>query len=179
MLSGLVRRRRRKQGAAALYAAVVAQSRQPVFYSWLRVPDTIDGRFDLVALHAILLVGRLRAGPDEARRVAQELVDSMFADLEHGLRELGVSDQGLPRRMRAMASGFLGRMVAYDAALAEPSDQPLINALRRNLWGTVEVGPEPVETMAAYVRAQHAALARQEEAELIEGRVVFRPLSES
>lgn len=157
----------------------MAQARRPVFYSGLGVPDTIDGRFDLIALHAILLVRRLKAGNDDARQVAREIVDTMFEDLDRSLRELGVSDQGLPRRMRAMAEGFLGRMVAYEEALKGDDLAALVDALRRNVYGTVEVDEQRIAMLTAYVRAQVAALDRQPEPELLAGRVAFRPLSQA
>lgn len=151
----------------------MAQARQPVFYSGLGVPDTIDGRFDLIALHAILLVRRLKAGGDDARQVAREIVDTMFEDLDRSLRELGVSDQGLPRRMRAMAEGFLGRMLAYEAALGGDIAE-LVGALRRNVYGTVEIDEQRIAQLTSYVRSQATALDRQAEADLLAGKVAFR-----
>jgi cytochrome b pre-mRNA-processing protein 3 len=173
LLSTLIQRRRRKKAAGELYEAVVAQARQPVFYSGLGVPDTIDGRFDLIALHAILLVRRLKAGGDDARHVAREIVDTMFEDLDRSLRELGVSDQGLPRRMRAMAEGFLGRMVAYEEALGGDI-AGLVGALRRNVYGTVEIDEQRIAKLTSYVGSQVAALDRQAEADLLAGKVAFR-----
>lgn len=177
MLSTLIQRRRRKKAAGELYEAVVAQARRPVFYSGLGVPDTIDGRFDLIALHAILLVRRLKAGGDDTKQVAREIVDTMFEDLDRSLRELGVSDQGLPRRMRTMAEGFLGRMVAYEEALAGGDIAGLVAALRRNVYGTVEIDEQRIAMLTSYVRSQVATLDRQAEADLLAGKVAFRPLS--
>lgn len=166
---------------AALYAGIVEQARLPAFYAAAGVPDTLDGRFELVSLHAFLLLHRLKREGEAGARLAQVVVDAMFADMDAALREIGVGDLGVPHRVKRMLSGFHGRIAAYEAGLDAPGDG-LAAALRRNLYGTLAAaegagpGPRPgpgVDVMAAYVRAAVAALGRQPAADLLAGRVAF------
>ncbi|RMD62930.1 MAG: hypothetical protein D6826_06210 [Alphaproteobacteria bacterium] len=159
--------------ARALYAALVAQARQPHFYARWGVPDTLDGRFDLIALHAFLLLHRLQQEHPHSKGLAQALLDTIFTDMDSNLREMGVGDLGVGRRVKRMAQGLYGRIAAYDEALSGPPEA-LEAALRRNLYGTVAV-PDPacVEAMAGYVRAQAAHLKTQDYATLATGTVNF------
>ncbi|MFO1057000.1 MAG: ubiquinol-cytochrome C chaperone family protein [Dongiaceae bacterium] len=168
-------RRPAAEPARRLYEAVVAQSRQPVFFLEGEVPDTVDGRFEMVALHAHLLLRRLKEGGAETAELAQELFDLMFVDMDHSLREMGAGDLGVGRRVKQMATGFYGRIAAYDAGLAE-GPASLASALRRNLFGTVASPSEAaVGGMAAYMRAVAARLAAQPVARLCQGAVDFGP----
>src|SRR5690349_2300287 len=105
----------------ALYGAIVAQAREPRFYAEMGVPDTVSGRFDMVLLHVVLVLRRLRQGEakDETaeRALAQSLFDTFCRDMDHNLREMGISDQGLPRHMQRVGEAFYGRARAYEAAL--------------------------------------------------------------
>src|SRR5262245_22820274 len=103
--------------AQQLHGAIVTQARRPVFHTSFRVPDTIDGRFDLLAIHAFLVLEALREMGDAGDRVGTRLATEVFAGFEAGLRELGVSDMGLSRRIKAMADAFYGRVQTYSAAL--------------------------------------------------------------
>src|ERR1700748_3412265 len=106
---------------AALYGAIVAQARRPAFYGLWGVPDTMLGRFDMVVLHAALLLRRLRAVDAATAGLAQDLGQGVFdafcRDMDDNLREMGVSDIGVPRKMRKLAEAFYGRARAYDTAL--------------------------------------------------------------
>jgi cytochrome b pre-mRNA-processing protein 3 len=152
-------RRRQKAGAAdALYRAVVAQARQPRFYSSAAVPDTPDGRFDLIVAHAVLVLRRLHREPETTRHLAQALFDLMFADMDQNLREMGVGDLAVGKRIKAMAKGFYGRLAAYDRALEE-SDLPALQAaLRRNLYRHSDPPAEAVLTVATYLQREAAHL---------------------
>jgi len=172
-------RRRREQTAHDLYVSVINQARLPDFYLRFAVPDTLDGRFDLIVLHAFLVMRRLRQvtaeeGGEQAREVAQALFDLMFADMDQNLRELGVGDMSVGKRIKQMARAFYGRAAAYDDALAADG-AGLAEALRRNLYGTVEgdLDPAVVQRVAAYLVAQAAHLAGQDAGALLEGRVAF------
>lgn len=172
-------RRRREQIAHDLYVVVINQARRPDFYVRLAVPDTLDGRFDLIVLHAFLVMRRLRQvaeeeGGEQAREVAQALFDLMFADMDQNLREMGVGDMSVGKRIKQMARAFYGRAAAYDDALAADGTG-LAEALRRNLYGTVEgdLDPAVVRRVAAYLVAQAAHLAGQDAGALLEGRVAF------
>ena len=143
----------------------MAQARQPGLYSHFQVPDTVDGRFEMVALHAFLVLHRLKDAPPPAAELAQAIFDAMFADMDLSLREMGAGDLGVGRRVKAMAQGFYGRTAAYEAALARPEDASLIEALRRNVYGTLHGLEAPsdaaVEALGRYARASVAELARQ------------------
>lgn len=170
-------RRRRESAAHTLYASAVEQSRRPDFYSRLGVPDTLDGRFELVVMHAFLLMHRLKAvghsqADREAQALSQAVFDLMFADMDMNLREIGVSDLAVGKKVRQMAKAFYGRVAAYEQGLAAEAGV-LEDAVRRNLYGTVQADPAHLSTMAHYLRSQVAHLAAQGEAGLLEGRVSF------
>lgn len=171
MLASLFRRRRSSVEALALYNAAVAQARQVAFYRSLGVPDSIDGRFDLVALHVWLLLRRLKGEPT-AERLAQDLVEVFFADMDVSLREIGAADIGVGRRVKRMIEGFHGRAAAYDAALAA-GGSALEEALARNLYGTVVAPAAALTAVAGYLRQAEAAAAAWPLAELAAGRVRF------
>lgn len=169
----LLRRTRHEPAAAALYSAAVVQARRPEFFARWDVADTVDGRFDMVALHVFLLLRRLRADGERSRNLSQALFDIMFADMDQNLRELGVGDMGVGKRIRRMAEAFYGRIAAYDAGLDMSDPAVLEAALTRNLWRGSPPEPDAVAAVAAYMRRQDAALAAQPLAPLLEGRVAF------
>src|SRR5487761_983326 len=148
-LAGLFNRKSRT-AVQALYGAVVAAARNPAFYAEWGVPDTLDGRFELIALHAFLAIRRLKQSGDNTA-FAQALFDTMFADLDRNLREMSVG-----RQVKTMAKAFYGRVVAYGRGLAGSDN--LDNALRRNLYGTVVPEATQIAAAATYVRRQAQAL---------------------
>lgn len=152
-----------RDAAERLYAALAAQARLPAFYESLGVPDTLDGRFDALCLHVALAIRRLGREPDGAGlAIGQELYDCMFKDMDASLRELGVGDLGVGRRVREMAEGLMGRIAAYGAALDDADGAALRAAIRRNLFGTLDAPrPDAVEALAVYLRGSDAALAGQ------------------
>ncbi len=155
------RREPRAARALPLYDRVVAQARRPGFYSRCGVPDTQDGRFELIALHLFLVLHRLKAGRPETADLAQDLFDTMFQDMDQSLRELGAGDLGVGPRVKRMAQGLYGRIAAYEAGLSGPGTE-LGAALRRNLFGTVTPEPEQLRAMACYLRGAVDALAQWE-----------------
>ncbi|MBI3446167.1 MAG: ubiquinol-cytochrome C chaperone family protein [Magnetospirillum sp.] len=174
-------RRRRSSIAHELYVSIINQARLPALYVDFCVPDTLDGRFDLIVLHAFLVMRRLRAiGPgdegSESREVAQALFDLMFADMDQNLRELGVSDTSVGKRIKQMVQAFYGRASAYEECLDAGGDgDGLSDALRRNLYGTVEgdVPAGAVAAMVQYLRGQSNYLAGQDGADIVAGKVTF------
>ena len=156
----------------SLYGQIVAAARQPHLYSAWNVPDTPLGRFEMVALHVYLFLHRARGVTGPMADIAQELTDEFFRDVEHSLRELGISDVGVPRRMKKLARMFYGRTVAYDAAV-DGADRPeLARALARN----VRPGPgnwPQAEALAFYVLATVADLAGQDDAAICAGEMRF------
>lgn len=178
VLDRLLRRDPHGPAAERLYAAIVEQARAPAFYRELGVPDSLDGRFDLLALHAFLVLHRLKRDRAETAALAQRLFDTMFADMDRCLREMGAGDLGVGPRVKRMARGFYGRIAAYEAGLeAPPATQgregALEAALRRNLYGTASATPARLAAMAAYVRREARALGEQPTSALLAGRVGF------
>jgi cytochrome b pre-mRNA-processing protein 3 len=164
--------RRRRQDAdrtgSRLYAAAVATAREPFFYATLGVPDTLDGRFDLVALHAFLLVHRLRDHPD----LTQAIFDAMFVDMDNNLREIGVGDLSVGKHVRAMWEAFHGRSKAYQIALEANDVDALVAALARNVWrGEAPAGA--AAALAEQVLAQAAHLEDQPLAVFTSGQIRF------
>jgi cytochrome b pre-mRNA-processing protein 3 len=151
-----------------LYGRCVAQARRVEFYRDLAVPDTIDGRFDLLLLHVFLTMQRL-SGNAEAR---QSLFDLMFADMDRNLREMGVGDMGIGKRIKRMISAFYGRAQAYENALAT-GGEALDQALAKNLYGAAAITPETLKVMSDYVRRVVAQLATQSPDDLLRGQVIF------
>lgn len=174
-------RKRRERIALDLYLAVVGQARLPVFYERLGVADTVDGRFDLVVLHAFVLMRRLGTETggeaEEARALSQALFDIMFADMDQSLREMGVSDISVGRKVKQMASAFYGRISVYESGISQGADA-LAEAIARNLYRTAPPSAELPARMAAYCLRQAGHLATQPVAELLAGRIGFLPPEE-
>jgi cytochrome b pre-mRNA-processing protein 3 len=147
--------RRRRGTIDALYGAIVAQARRPDFYLVYRAPDTTDGRLDMIILHLALLCRRLGresgSGQDPARMLSQQVFDMFCADMDHNLREMGVGDLSVPKRMQKMGEAFYGRLEVYDRALSVPADDELAGALGRNVLGEAAPG-ERARQLAAYAR---------------------------
>jgi cytochrome b pre-mRNA-processing protein 3 len=176
-LLGLLRRSPHARAAAALYAAAVAAARDPTFYAALGVPDTLDGRFDLVGLHAFLLIRRLNGTPPPGAELAQAVFDAMFRDMDHNLRELGVGDLSVPRKVRQMWEAFHGRAAAYSAALDAADPAALPAALARNVWRAADA-PRAAD-LARVTRAQAAHLRTQPLKAFITGTATFLPVEEA
>ncbi|MBP0492274.1 ubiquinol-cytochrome C chaperone family protein [Pararoseomonas indoligenes] len=172
-LFGLIRRRTHERAGFALYTAAVTAARDPALFGDEAVPDTLEGRFDLVALHAALLVRRLRRDPDpRGAALAQAVFDAMFADMDLNLREMGVGDMSIGKRVRSMWEAFHGRALAYEAALEAGDVAALEQALARNVWGGD--APEGAAAgLAAHAVALDARLAAQPFAGFVAGRVDF------
>lgn len=165
-------RKSRRSAAEALYRSAVEQARSPDFYTAMRVPDTIEGRFDLLVLHVVLIIRRLGAAGEDGTALAQNLFDTMFDDMDKNLREIGVGDLSVGKKVKALATGFYGRAKAYEEALAG-SDAALRGVVARNLYGSEEREDLPLDLTAAYVRAAARAVDGQPAAELLAGRVRF------
>jgi cytochrome b pre-mRNA-processing protein 3 len=179
-LFGLARGSQYERAGFNLYAAAVAAAREPYLYESLGVADTLDGRFDLVCLYAFLLVHRLRRDPEPGPSLAQAVFDAMFSDMDVSLREMGVGDLSVARRMRAMWEAFNGRAHAYAAALALADDIVALEAaLIRNVWRGTPPPEDQATALARLVTAQVAYLDTQDLDALVAGEVRFRPAAES
>ena len=129
----LFRKSEQEETADRLYRAVVAQARLPLFYECWGVEDTVEGRFEMISLHAFLVLRRLKAERERTAALSQAFFDLMFADVDRNLRELGVGDMGVGKRVKRMVSGFYGRIAAFDAGLAG-DEAALRDAVLRNVF---------------------------------------------
>jgi cytochrome b pre-mRNA-processing protein 3 len=166
---------RREVIAQRLYAALTAQARRPDFYLTCGIPDTIDGRFEMVTLHAFLLFRRLKGHGEKAGAVAQAVYDVMFGDFDASVREMGAQDLGVGRRIKFMTEAMNGRFAAYEAGLAQGQAQ-LELALKRNLYGTTEPVDECLKRMADYMRRADAELTALPIDQLMRGVLHFPAL---
>lgn len=138
--------------ARALYRQVVERARHPVLFTVYGVPDTIDGRFEMLCLHAYAVFHGLKGKGADAEALSQAVYDAMFSDLDGSLRELGAADLGVGKRIKAMTEALNGRIRVYDR------DAELEQAIRRNVYGTVTPSDEQVRSMASYLRTIRAAM---------------------
>ena len=169
MIWRLFRPRPRDHSIDELYGAIVAQARAGGFYLHYGVPDTLEGRFDLIVLHLVLLIERLGTADND---VGQELFDVFCRDLDGNLREMGVGDLAVPKRMRRFGEAFYGRQAAYLAAFSAPGEEALEKALQRNIFAGENIGRNAVR-LAGYVRAARHELKGQDESALARGEVRF------
>jgi len=159
LLRRLLSRSTDRDVAARLYAEAVAAARRPHLYEAAGVPDTVDGRYDLLVAHLHLLLRRLRAEEGRAQRIAQSLMDRFVDDMDANLREMGIGDLAVAKRVHDTLGGLFGRAKAYDAALDADDPAALAAAVDRNVFGSVaEAGPG-AGLVAAYLLHVARALA--------------------
>jgi len=147
---------------------IVAQARSAEFYRGYGVPDTVEGRLDMIVLHLVLVLRQLRAETP----AGQQLFDRFCRDMDDNFREMGVGDFAVPKRMQKVGETFYGRTRVYEAALAEDGGSALEAAVARNVFGA-EVPPLGARRLAAYMRQVAATLARQEAGALIAATFAF------
>lgn len=165
--------RRRDPAASPLYGRIVAQARQRDFYL-AGVPDTVQGRFEMIALHIFLVLHRLKQEGERGADLAQDLFDLMFQDMDRNLRELGTGDLAVGKRIKTLAQGLYGRIAAYEQGLAPgTSAEQLEQALARNVFASGEASSPVLKGLAAYLRSEADALAAQPFRELSAGRITF------
>jgi cytochrome b pre-mRNA-processing protein 3 len=158
-----------------IYGMIVAQAREPLFYRDFGVPDTVNGRFDLLLLHLWMVLRRLK-GTAGATNLAQALFDRFCEDMDANLREMGVGDLSVPKRMQAFGEAFYGRAAAYDLALTDGADA-LARALSRNILN--DEANEIAPTLASYAERAIAALSTLDDATLLAAAWKFQlPLGE-
>lgn len=167
----------RQAAATALHRAIVAQSRQPGFYAALGVPDTLEGRYEVIALHGAAVMTRLSNEGEAAEALNQALFDAIFIAIDDSLREMGVGDLKVGKRVKDMAQALHGRAVAFEQALQAGDSAVLEDAVLRNTYHMDEAQPEPaqISAMAAYLRAITVRLAGQDTESLMAGMVDFGP----
>lgn len=172
-LRGWLKKSRYEDDARAIYEGVVAAARQPAFYLDLGVPDTPDGRFDMISLHAFLVLRRLGRERERTADLGQAVFDLMFFDMDQNLREMGVGDLGVGRMVKSLATAFYGRAEAYEKGLDADGPEALAEALGRNVYrhGTPE--SRWLSALAAYVVAVDAALTETTLDTVMSGRFAF------
>jgi cytochrome b pre-mRNA-processing protein 3 len=163
MIFNLFRKTVAPEAVEHAYRSIVAQSRQPRFYAEWGVADTVTGRFDMVSLHLVLYLRRLK-GEAGTRDFAQALVDLFFKDMDHSVRELGVTDLGVPKKVKTMGKVFYGLVAALDPALDSGTPDALEPVLVRNVYGSPNPG---ASQLAAYLNEESSRLAAQPTAALV------------
>ena len=163
--------RRQAEVGEKLYGEAVRVARLPVYYSDHGVADDVDGRFDMLSLIVALIMRRLKTAGDDGKELSQQLFDSMFADMDLSLREMGAGDIGVSKRVRVMAEAFMGRLESYVEALDKKDKELLAEALSRNLFrgdpSADPLGSGLVDAMFAVV----AALDALDDSALLDGRI--------
>lgn len=159
------------EAGEALYAAAVEQARTPALYACLGAPDTVEGRFEMVAIHVWLVMRRLKQGGPGVRKVSQAMFDAMFRNLDDSLRELGVGDLSVGKKIRKLAENFYGRIGAYETALASRDESELAAALGLNVFEKEDA--PAAKDFADYVRRAAAAIEDQPTARIAGGIVRF------
>lgn len=153
----------------AVYNAIVAQSRQPKLFAEWNVPDTVTGRFDMVSLHLALVLRRLRSKDETIQAFSQELFDLFFKDMDRSLREMGVNDVALPKRIEKMGELFYGLLEALTKALSEPSSPDLERVIAKNIFAGEVLGG--TTALTAYVHAEAQRLDAVPVEEILQGRL--------
>lgn len=155
-----------------VYGQIVAGARQPHFFSHWAVPDTPLGRFEMIGLHMFLFLRRVRLAGGALEELGQQVTDIFFTEVDHSLRELGIGDSSVPKRMKKLARMYFGRLEAYDGAITIGDADALAQALQRNIRPDADVWPE-AGRLAAYVMAAQSALSAQGDDALLAGIVHF------
>lgn len=172
MLKGLFKPKPAQAAGGKLYAATVPQARLPALYADLGVPDTPEGRFELFSLHVYLILERLKGQGPQAAETAQVLFDTYASALDNALRELGVGDLSVGKRMRKLGEAFFGRVKSYEAAFGKlPDPADLQAVIGRTVYADGDAARAP--ELANYVLKQRAALAEQPLEGFLAGRVAW------
>jgi len=150
-----------RRNVARLYGAVMAAARDPVFFEAAALPNSFETRFELLALHIFLVFNRLKPEGAKGKALMREVTEYMVDDLDRTLREAGLGDVGVAKRMKKLVSGFYGRITAYDKALANDDEKEILRALDRNLFAELDTDVSLLSRMRGYMNEQRAALAAQ------------------
>ena len=152
-----------------LYAALVEAARRPALYDERGAPDTVDGRFDMITMHAVLLIRRLNEGGQAGRAAGQAVFDRMFRDMDDALREMGIGDTSVGKKIKKMAEAFYGRANAYKTALDAGDADALSETIERNMLDELDRAGPAARRLADYMLKADAALQQQSPEALIEG----------
>lgn len=169
MILSLFRKKTPSEPVFAVYRAIVAQSRRPVYYAEWQVPDTVTGRFDMISLHLALLFRRLRSADPRVKEFSQAVFDLFFKDMDRSLREMGAGDLAVPKKVQKMGSLFYGLLDSVSDALDRNDLDALTAVLVRNVYADTAV-PEAGE-LARYLHAEALRLAAQPVDTIVSGVV--------
>lgn len=173
MIFGLFKKKNHNQAIVnRQYATLTSAARIPFFFTDLDVPDTVMGRFEMLTVVMILFFRRTANSAASGQELAQEIVDAFFQDIDHSIRELGIGDQTVPKRMKKLAGMFYGRLETYAAALEEKNAEKLASALQRNIYPQKQDAPS-MRGLAEWMIAAEAALAEVSEDEISRGGAVL------
>jgi len=162
-----------EKAALSLYGSIVAQARQTYFYSDLEVMDTVEGRYDMIIIHAFLLFHRLKNESEEARELSQTVFDTMFKDLDQSLREMGVGDMGVGPRIKKMAPSFYGRVSAYDTALEAEDNNDPEQVIARNVFNKSKPDALVLKHLGSYMRSNVEKLKLTSVGDFLNGKISF------
>ena len=159
-----------------VYNDLVDQARQPIFYKEWGVPDTVEGRFEMIVLHMFFVLKSLQEHEDNetAESFSQSLFDIMFLDMDRSLREQGVGDLGVPKHIKRMAKAFYGRVFAYEKGLEEDN---LTTALHRNVYANTDIATDKLAALALYSKHQYDTVMNIALEDLLQGNVKWAPAS--
>jgi len=178
MFTFFKKRAQRRQLANKLYTSLVQQARLPYFYTQKGVPDSFNGRFEMVLLHSYLVWARLLKEGQQGEILSQSLFDVMFTEMNQAVRNIGVGDLGVPHHIKRMMKAYKGRSLAYLKAIMAQDDAALADSLRRNLYGTVtDVSAAQIEFFAAYIKQAHIVLEAQPSDAIMAGVIDFSGLN--
>lgn len=166
--------KRRRAAVERLYESILQQARSPEFYGAGRVPDSVDGRFELLALHLALAIRRLQSEGKQGKRIAQDLFDAFVRDMDANLRELGATDARFGKKMRHIVESFYGRAKSYGDAFDAGSEEALRDALIRNLFDGV-AAPAELDRLTAYCQAAAEHMGEMELDDWFASDKVFPP----
>ena len=168
---GTQQRKLEERPAECLYQSILQASRQPNLYTEFEIQDHLDSRFDMLCLHISLLMGRLRMLPEDVHKpLNQELFDRFFADMDFTLREMGVGDLGVGKRVRKMSEAFMGRLLAYTKSLESNDKTELALVLARNIRRSHDIN-DADRRMADYVLESRDRLSALSDNEMQAGTV--------
>ena len=173
MLTWLRQRRSTAQISRALYGSSVSAARAPALYATPKVPDTLEGRFEMVVLHTFLVMNRLTGAGEAGNAVARALAEAMIEQLDDDYRELGVSDIRVPKKIRAAAAAAYGRFEVYRAAVANRETSALAAALLKNVYDSEQSRQPEAERLAGHALACVEALSAQPEQGLLAGEAAL------
>ncbi|MGV1783241.1 MULTISPECIES: ubiquinol-cytochrome C chaperone family protein [Agrobacterium] len=170
MIFGLFRQKNNNRAIVdRQYAILTAAARTPAFYLDLGVPDTVMGRFEMLSIVMILYFRRTKSSGVSGQEIAQEIVDAFFQDIDHSIRELGIGDQGVPKRMKKFAGMFYGRLESYAAALDASDPVALAAALRRNIYPQTDEKAPELEGLAGWMMEASSTLSAGSEETIATG----------